>query len=181
MAGMKYSQRCYEIGIRFEINYVSCLPLNLHTLIIMEMEMVILHYISYNEQLRVLKVNKYPLTGLIAQLQAMKIVNKVKLREEVDYEALCHKLENQVDLLTAEVERQRKLRDNEKHQLENQLKDCQEALIEMEKSLLTRSEVVVSSSSGLKIVCTLSSCQILKVMILHSLLYLKFLLKSVSL
>lgn len=87
----------------------------------------------------------------------MKIVNKVKLREEVDYEALCHQLQNQVDLLTVEVERQQKLRENEKNQLENQQKECLDALIEMKKSLITRSEVVVSSSCGLKTVCMLSS------------------------
>ncbi|KAF7833676.1 kinesin-like protein KIN-UC isoform X2 [Senna tora] len=82
--------------------------------------------------------------------RAMKIVNKVKLREEVDYEALCRKLENQVDLLTAEVERQQKLRDNEKYQLENQLKECQDALIEMKRSIVTRSEFLEKENTHLK-------------------------------
>jgi hypothetical protein len=43
----------------------------------------------------------------------MKIVNMVKLKEEFDYESLCRKLETQVDHLTAEVERQNKLRNSE--------------------------------------------------------------------
>ncbi|XP_028758825.1 kinesin-like protein KIN-UC isoform X2 [Neltuma alba] len=82
--------------------------------------------------------------------RAMKIVNKVKLREEVDYEALCRKLENQVDLLTAEVERQQKLRENERHMLDKQLKECQGALIETKKSLLTRSEFLQKENMDLK-------------------------------
>ena len=72
----------------------------------------------------------------------MKIVNKVKLREEVDYESLCRRLENQVDQLTAEVERLEKLRATEKYHFENKLKACQESLVEMKSSLSTRSEVV---------------------------------------
>jgi kinesin family protein 5 len=47
----------------------------------------------------------------------MKIVNMVKLKEEFDYESLCRKLENQVDHLTAEIERQQKLREDDKHEL----------------------------------------------------------------
>lgn len=95
----------------------------------------------------------------------MKIVNKVKLREEVDYEALCRKLENQVDLLTAEVERQQKLRENEKYMLDKELKECQDALIETKKSSLTRSEVVVSSSCSLEGLCELSPCGASKAMV----------------
>ncbi|KAI9071477.1 hypothetical protein K1719_046561 [Acacia pycnantha] len=82
--------------------------------------------------------------------RAMKIVNKVKLREEVDYEALCRKLENQVDLLTAEVERQQKFRENEKYMLDKQLKQCQDALIETKKGLLTGSEFLQKENMHLK-------------------------------
>ncbi|XP_054798040.1 kinesin-like protein KIN-UC isoform X3 [Prosopis cineraria] len=82
--------------------------------------------------------------------RAMKIVNKVKLREEVDYEALCRKLENQVDLLTAEVERQQKMRENEKDMLEKQLKEGQDAIIETKRSLLTRSEFLEKENMHLK-------------------------------
>ncbi|KAK4278733.1 hypothetical protein QN277_016537 [Acacia crassicarpa] len=82
--------------------------------------------------------------------RAMKIVNKVKLREEVDYEALCRKLENQVDFLTAEVERQQKLRENEKYMLDKQLKECQDSLIETKKGLLTGSEFLQKENMHLK-------------------------------
>lgn len=74
----------------------------------------------------------------------MKIVNMIKLKEEFDYESLCRKLENQVDNLTAEVDRQQKLRENEKHKMEKQLRDCQASVAEAEYSLITRSEVAIS-------------------------------------
>jgi kinesin family protein 5 len=35
----------------------------------------------------------------------------VKLKEEFDHESLCRKLEAQVDHLTAEIEREKKLRE----------------------------------------------------------------------
>lgn len=41
----------------------------------------------------------------------------VKLKEEFDYESLSQKLEGQVDHLTAEIERQQKLRDDDKYKL----------------------------------------------------------------
>ncbi|WCJ19273.1 Kinesin-like protein KIN-UC [Euphorbia peplus] len=72
--------------------------------------------------------------------RAMKIVNMVKLKEEFDYESLCWKLETQVDHLTEEVERERKLRQNEKSDLEEQLKGCQASLAEMKKKIAPRSE-----------------------------------------
>lgn len=74
----------------------------------------------------------------------MKIVNMIKLKEEFDYESLCRKLENQVDNLTAEVDRQQKFREIEKHELEKQLRDCQSSLAEAENSLISRSEVAIS-------------------------------------
>ncbi|XP_038885517.1 kinesin-like protein KIN-UC [Benincasa hispida] len=72
--------------------------------------------------------------------RAMKIVNMIKLKEEFDYESLCRKLENQVDTLTAEADRQQKLRENEKYKLEKELRDCQASFAEAENSLITRSE-----------------------------------------
>lgn len=72
--------------------------------------------------------------------RAMKIVNMIKLKEEFDYESLCRKLENQVDNLTAEVDRQQKLRENEKYKLEKELRDCRASFAEAENSLITRSE-----------------------------------------
>ncbi|KAG2328971.1 hypothetical protein Bca52824_000151 [Brassica carinata] len=66
--------------------------------------------------------------------RAMKIVNMVKLKEEFDYESLCRKLETQVDHLTAEVERQTKLRNSEKHELEKRLRECENTFAEAEKN-----------------------------------------------
>jgi hypothetical protein len=79
----------------------------------------------------------------------MKIVNMVKLKEEFDYESLCRKLENQVDHLTAEIERQQKLREDDKHELEKRLRENQDSLSEAKKVLVTRSEVVVFPASML--------------------------------
>lgn len=76
-------------------------------------------------------------------LQAIKIVNMVKLKEEFDYEGLCRKLEHQVDHLTAEVERKQKLREDDKYKLEKELKECQDSFAEAKRNLITRSEVVV--------------------------------------
>ncbi|MBA0841785.1 hypothetical protein Goarm_001648, partial [Gossypium armourianum] len=69
--------------------------------------------------------------------RAMKIVNVVKLKEEFDYESLCRKLEAQVDLLTAEIDRQQKLRQIEKSGLEKQLRECQDCFQETRKTLVT--------------------------------------------
>ena len=77
--------------------------------------------------------------------QAMKIVNMIKLKEEFDYESLCRKLENQADNLTAEVDRQQKLRENEKYKLEKELRLCQASFAEVKNSLITRCEVAISA------------------------------------
>lgn len=77
--------------------------------------------------------------------QATKIINTVKLKEEFDYESLCRKLENQVDLLTAEVERQQKLREDDRKELEKDLRESQDSFAEAKKNLISRSEVVVFS------------------------------------
>lgn len=74
----------------------------------------------------------------------MKIVNMVKLKEEFDYESLCRKLETQVDHLTAEVERQNKLRNSEKLELEKRLRECENSFAEAEKNAVTRSKVFLS-------------------------------------
>lgn len=78
----------------------------------------------------------------------MKIVNMVKLKEEFDYESLCRKLETQVDHLTAEVERQTKLRNSEKHELEKRLRECENTFAEAEK-ITARSKVFVSRNDRL--------------------------------
>lgn len=74
----------------------------------------------------------------------------LKLKEEFDYESLCRKLENQVDFLTAEVERKQKLREDDKYELEKQLRECQESFAEAKSNLITRSEVVVFTINHLK-------------------------------
>ena len=74
----------------------------------------------------------------------MKVVNTVKLKEEFDYESLCRKLESRVEHLTAEIDRQQKLRDNDRIEMERNLRECQKSFGEAEKSLFTRSEVLFS-------------------------------------
>lgn len=76
----------------------------------------------------------------------MKIVNMIKLKEEFDYESLCRKLENQVDHLTAEIDKQQKLRDDDKAQMERMLRETQNSFLEKEEILVTRSEVVFSAA-----------------------------------
>ncbi|KAG5237767.1 armadillo repeat-containing kinesin protein [Salix suchowensis] len=83
--------------------------------------------------------------------RAMKIVNMVKLKEEFDYESLCRKLETQVDHLTSELERGKKLRECEKLELEKQLKQCQVSFSESEKNLVTRSEFLQKENTRLKV------------------------------
>uniref|UniRef100_A0ACD5WH46 Uncharacterized protein n=1 Tax=Avena sativa TaxID=4498 RepID=A0ACD5WH46_AVESA len=57
--------------------------------------------------------------------RAMKIVNTIRLKEEVDYESLYKKVESEVDHLTSEIERQQKLKRDEKIQLEKRLKESE--------------------------------------------------------
>ncbi|KAG4150452.1 hypothetical protein ERO13_D04G004800v2 [Gossypium hirsutum] len=83
--------------------------------------------------------------------RAMKIVNVVKLKEEFDYESLCRKLEAQVDLLTAEIDRQQKLRQSEKSGLEKQLRECQDCFQETRKTLVTRSEFLEKENTRLEL------------------------------
>ncbi|TQD82331.1 hypothetical protein C1H46_032104 [Malus baccata] len=81
--------------------------------------------------------------------RAMRIVNMVKLKEEFDYESLCRKLENQVDHLTAQLERQQKLLDSNKLELERQLKECQDSFAEAKNNLSTKSQLYMESIQDL--------------------------------
>ncbi|XP_044508679.1 kinesin-like protein KIN-UC isoform X5 [Mangifera indica] len=72
--------------------------------------------------------------------RAMKIVNMVKLKEEYDYESLCRKLETQVDQLIAEIERQQKIQENDKNELEKQLRGYCNSFDEEKKNLVTQVE-----------------------------------------
>ncbi|KAK9160958.1 hypothetical protein Syun_007299 [Stephania yunnanensis] len=77
----------------------------------------------------------------------MMMVNTVKLKEEFDYESLCRKLEQQVDYLTAEIERQNKQREDDKEKMERKINECQNSFIEAERNLAARSEVFCTKSS----------------------------------
>ncbi|KAM5555936.1 kinesin-like protein KIN-UC [Rosa sericea] len=81
--------------------------------------------------------------------RAMKIVNTVKLKEEFDYESQCRKLENRIDNLTAEFERQLKLRDSKKYELERRLTECQHSFAEAEENLISRSEFLEKENTRL--------------------------------
>ncbi|XP_023764695.1 kinesin-like protein KIN-UC isoform X1 [Lactuca sativa] len=83
--------------------------------------------------------------------RAMKVVNYVKLKEEFDYESLCHKLENQIDILTKEVDRQQKSKADNTLRLENNLKECQNSFEEAQKSLIARCEVLEKDKSQLEL------------------------------
>ncbi|WOL00045.1 armadillo repeat-containing kinesin-like protein 1 isoform X2 [Canna indica] len=72
--------------------------------------------------------------------RAMKVVNTIKLKEEVDYESLCRKLEYHVDYLTSETDRQQKFREIEKEQMEKKLKEQEAFTIEAEKSFAVKYE-----------------------------------------
>lgn len=58
----------------------------------------------------------------------MKIVNTIRIKEEVDYESLYKKVEHEVDHLTSEMERHQKLKNSEKMQLEKKLKESEASL-----------------------------------------------------
>ncbi|XP_024991553.1 kinesin-like protein KIN-UC [Cynara cardunculus var. scolymus] len=82
--------------------------------------------------------------------RAMKVVNFVKLKEEFDYESLCRKLENQIDILTEEIDRQQKSRADNTIRLENNLRECQNSFEEAEKALLARCELLDKDKSRLE-------------------------------
>ncbi|GMI80591.1 Arabidopsis thaliana KINESIN Ungrouped clade, gene A, ARMADILLO REPEAT-CONTAINING KINESIN 1 [Hibiscus trionum] len=83
--------------------------------------------------------------------RAMRIVNMVKLKEEFDYESFCRKLETQVDHLTAEVDREQKLRKKDKYDLEKQLRESHGSFNETRKNLLTRSEFLEKENTRLEL------------------------------
>ncbi|GAA0169671.1 microtubule binding motor protein [Lithospermum erythrorhizon] len=82
--------------------------------------------------------------------RAMKVVNTVKLKEEFDYESLCRKLEAQVDHLTAAVDRQQKLRTDEKTKMESKLIECQRSFGEAERDLISKSEILEKENTRLE-------------------------------
>ncbi|CAI9767485.1 unnamed protein product [Fraxinus pennsylvanica] len=82
--------------------------------------------------------------------RAMKVVNTVKLKEEFDYESLCRTLENQVDHLNAEIDRQQKLREKDNNEMEKKLQKFQKSSAEAEKSLVARTEFLEKENTQLK-------------------------------
>ncbi|KAM7265673.1 hypothetical protein ACFE04_003356 [Oxalis oulophora] len=78
--------------------------------------------------------------------RAMKIVNVVKLKEEFDYESLCRKLESQIDHLSADIDRQLKLRNDDHNELEKTIVECQET----KRNLVARSEFLEKENSHLE-------------------------------
>ncbi|KAM0005924.1 putative plus-end-directed kinesin ATPase [Helianthus debilis subsp. tardiflorus] len=83
--------------------------------------------------------------------RAMKVVNFVKMKEELDYESLCRKLENQIDILTKEVDRQQKSKADNTLRLENNLRECQNSFEEAKRSLTARCELLERDKSQLEI------------------------------
>lgn len=72
--------------------------------------------------------------------RAMKVVNTMKLKEEVDYEILYKKMERDVDQLTSEMERQQKLIQNEKMLLDKKLKESERSFHDLRTASNVRIE-----------------------------------------
>ncbi|KNA07435.1 hypothetical protein SOVF_171950 [Spinacia oleracea] len=83
--------------------------------------------------------------------RAMKVVNMMKVKEEFDYERLSRKLESQVDHLTKEIDRQQKLRDNYKNEMEKKIKEFQGSFVEEENRLIARSEILEKENASLEL------------------------------
>ncbi|CAN1149178.1 Kinesin-like protein KIN-UC [Linum perenne] len=77
----------------------------------------------------------------------MKIVNMVKLKEEFDYESQSRKLQIQVDQLTAEIEREHKMRVSERHECERQIKEYRDSL----KNVATKSEFLEREKNHMEV------------------------------
>ncbi|XP_048572230.1 kinesin-like protein KIN-UA isoform X3 [Triticum urartu] len=82
--------------------------------------------------------------------RAMKIVNTIRLKEEVDYETLYKKVEDEVDHLTSEMERQQKLRQREKMQLEKRLKESEAFLHDLKMTSTMQIEFQENTARELK-------------------------------
>ncbi|CAO2828538.1 unnamed protein product [Amaranthus hypochondriacus] len=82
--------------------------------------------------------------------RAMKVVNMMKVKEEFDYESLSRKLESQVDHLTKEIDRQQKMRDNYKNEMEKKIKEYQSSFVEEEKRLVASSKILEKDNARLE-------------------------------
>lgn len=70
-------------------------------------------------------------------VQAMKVENMVRLKEEFDYKSLSRRLEMELDRLMAESERQGKLMLDEEEKLQERLEEARRA----ERNLASALEV----------------------------------------
>jgi kinesin family protein 5 len=68
-------------------------------------------------------------------MQAMKVENMVRLKEEFDYKSLCRRLEAELDRLVAENERQVKARLESDDELERALHESRQIVYEAETRL----------------------------------------------
>jgi hypothetical protein len=71
----------------------------------------------------------------------MKVVNTIKLKEEVDYEILYKKMEREVDQLTSEMERQQKVIRSEKMQMDKRLKESERSFHDLRMTFNMQIEV----------------------------------------
>lgn len=74
-------------------------------------------------------------------MQAMKVENMVKLKEEFDYKSLCRRLETELDRLIAENERIMKAREDSEDECARRLDDAQQDVLEAESKLTEALEV----------------------------------------
>lgn len=74
-------------------------------------------------------------------MQAMKVENMVKLKEEFDYKSLCRRLETELDRMVAENERLVKSRDDTEDECARQLDDARQDVYEAESRLAHALEV----------------------------------------
>jgi len=74
-------------------------------------------------------------------MQAMKVENMVKLKEEFDYKSLCRRLETELDRMIAENERLVKIREDTEDECVRQLDDARQDVYEAESKLAHALEV----------------------------------------
>jgi kinesin family protein 5 len=84
--------------------------------------------------------------GIVKMLQAMKVENMVKLKEEFDYKSLCRRMEAELDRLVAENERQAKARQDNDEELERTVEESRQLVMEAEIRLQTALDVCQKNS-----------------------------------
>ncbi len=78
---------------------------------------------------------------MLSIMQAMKVENMVKLKEEFDYKSLCRRLEAELDRLVAENERQVKAREDTEDDSARSLEEARQSVFEAERKLASALEV----------------------------------------